>query len=232
MRLRMWRARRTKASAVVAVVAALTMSVSHVSAQNAGPGPGMSVGPGAAMANDQFTAEVDFGPHGSVWWPVTTSYQDITYRLRNTGTTTASGQITVLVDEMFSRQNQVGEARSFTLAPGQVLTGALRADSAPFFVMRPTVSVTSGAGSPGVSVTPDTPQWVVPWALVIVPLLVLVAVVSFWSWRRSAGIPLFRRSSATDEVVLPEECIGEAVPGSGPEPLPETGDGCPEDGRA
>lgn len=180
-----------KTVAAVAVAAAVGMSVlpaaqGQSAGQSAGQGGGMSVGPGAVVAENQFTAEVTFSPRGNTWWPVTGSSQDITYRLRNTGSSSTSGKVTVMVDQMFSRQTKVGEERSFTLSPGQTLTGSVRSDIAPELIMRPTISVKSSSGSPRVSITPDTPQWVVPWGVVLAPLLVVVAVVAGWlSWKRN-----------------------------------------------
>ncbi|WP_297008915.1 hypothetical protein [uncultured Corynebacterium sp.] len=144
----------------------------------------MSVGPGAVVTENQFTAEVTFSPRGNTWWPVTRSSQDITYRLRNTGSSSASGKVTVLVDQMFSRQTKAGEERSFTLSPGQTLTGSVRSDISPQLIMRPTISVNTSSGSPRVSLAPDAPQWVVPWGVVLLPLLLVTAVVAGWITRK------------------------------------------------
>lgn len=119
---------------------------------------------------------------------MTSSAQDITYSLRNTGTAQVSGELTVLVDQMFDRQTRVGQPRPFTLAPGQTLTGAVRAEVAPLFVMRPTLSVDGGEGPLRVEVSPDTPQWVVPWAAAGVPLLAVVVLVASWNRRRESAV--------------------------------------------
>ncbi|MCI1255806.1 MAG: hypothetical protein LKG15_03825 [Corynebacterium provencense] len=176
------------ATVLATVLAGASGPAAAQESRGRGASSGAGVGPGTAAGVSQFTAEVGFTPRGNLWWPVTSSAQDITYSLRNTGTAQVSGELTVLVDQMFDRQTRVGQPRPFTLAPGQTLTGAVRAEVAPLFVMRPTLSVDGGEGPLRVEVSPDTPQWVVPWAAVGVPLLAVVVLVASWNRRRESAV--------------------------------------------
>ncbi len=138
---------------------------------------------------EQEAYEID----GAAGWPLTSSTQSLSYRVRNDGDTVIAGEFSVGAATLFSTFVPFGRSRDIILFPGEEIVGTVAGSAPPTAVLTPQAQVviayTASGVNPGayVEASSGEPTWAIPWFVLSSVAMVIVA-------GTAAGMLLHRRA--------------------------------------